>query len=76
MSSLTRQRIYFIGYNHSCEFGLGHHWVYDKLTPCTNKMISKIFSGYLYNIFTDDNLDNIWAAGTNSNGECGLRKTK
>ena len=74
--SATRKKIFFIGRNFGNEFGLGHAGPKQchELTECPNKMMSKVFCGYVYNIFTDDNLDNIWVAGRNSEGACGLSK--
>ena len=76
MSSLTTQRIYFVGHNHCCKFGLEQDMPFKELAACTNKIISKTFCGYSYNVFTDDDLDNVWVAGSNFCGQCGLKKKK
>ena len=61
--SLNTQGIFVIAFNNCVEFGIGHEMPCRKLTACPDKMISKIFCGHSYNIFTDDNLDNILATG-------------
>ena len=38
------------------------------------QMISKILFGHSYNVFTDDDLEDVWAAGANPVGQCGLTK--
>lgn len=55
--------LHFIGFNDSAEFGLGHDNVSDEFIKCPNKSITRVFRGRGFNIFTDDNLANIWTAG-------------
>ena len=65
--------MYFIGRNKFGEFGLGYEEAATgSLVKCPNKLLTKVFCGYCYNIFTDNNLDEIWCAGTNYEGECGI----
>ena len=65
-------RLYFIGYSRY-EFGLGEKSNILKLPECPNKTFNTIFCGHSYNIFSDSNeLKNVWAAGANYDGECGV----
>ena len=72
MSSHSQTKLYFIGKNDQCEFGLGHAQEVRELKECPNPSITKVFSAYAYNIFSDDNLNHLWAAGANDQGECGI----
>ena len=66
------RKLYFIGYNYSGEYGLGHNYQLTEFTLCPNKSITKVYQGRRFIFYTDDNFDNIWSAGCNLNGECGL----
>ena len=44
------------------------------LIPCPEKKVSKAFSGNEYSIYADDNYDNLWSAGYNGEGSCGVGK--
>ena len=68
MSSL----VYFIGYNSNGEFGLNHCDTLHELTPCSNKSITKIFSSNKYCIYSNDDFQQIYAAGNNTLGQCGV----
>ena len=59
--------IYFIGLNELGEFGLGHQEEVESLTKCPNELFTNVFSGDYYNIFTDDELNELWYAGANYN---------
>ena len=78
MCLLNTHRIFLIGNIRVAKFGLAYGWPrkLQQLTACPNKLISKIFCGHLYNIFTDDNLDIILATGSTVNpfDRYGLRK--
>ena len=74
MSSTSKTRIFFIGMNDKCEFGLNDASSFEQLQPCSNTSMTKIYCGYSYNIFSDDNLTNIWASGANDCGETGVGK--
>ena len=64
--------VYFIGYNSSGEFGLNHAQDWPKLTRSPHKNISKVFSSQNYTIYSNHNFKQIFAAGSNSLGECGI----
>ncbi len=68
--------MHFIGYNGYGEFGLDHKETLKKFTSCPNKEIAKVFSGNVYSIYTDDNYDNLWSAGYNARGSCGIGSNK
>ena len=75
MSASSKKSLYFIGYNNAYEFGLGHRQRIVKLHKCTFKTFKKVFCGHSYNLFTDsDKLDNLWSAGANYDGDCGVGK--
>ena len=74
--SSSEVKFYFIGLNLYGSFGLGQglikHPVLEELTECPNKLITKTFRGFAYNIFADNNFDNIFAAGYNYEEKCAL----
>ena len=39
-----------------------------------HKEISRVFSSYVYSIYTNDTMTKLWAAGSNGNGQCGVGK--
>ena len=70
---MSSSRTFFIGYNFHHDLGLISEKV-NILTPCPEKNVLKAFSGEGYSIYTDDNYENIWSAGNNSKGSCGVGK--
>ena len=71
MSTTTQPKLYFIGFNGCGEMGLGHKNKVHKLTKCKYE-ITKIYPSNQYTIFSDDNYENIWGAGYNHRGQCGV----
>eukprot|EP01084_Bolivina_argentea_P091592 164865_1 len=49
---------------------------FETLTPFTNKLIQNIFIGDDYCIYSDNNMDNIYATGNNSSGSLGIGITQ
>ena len=72
MASSKRSKIYFIGNNYGGEFGLDHVDATKEFIECPNKSITKVFGGRGFNIYSDDEFGNIWSAGDNSTGACGV----
>ena len=69
MSSL---QLFVIGYNRDHDLGINEHERVCGLTPCPEKKVSRAFSGVSYSIYTDENYDNLWSAGFNKKGSCGV----
>ena len=72
MSSDEKHIMYFIGYNLCGEFGLGHNNSSMKLIACSSKSITKVFPSEKYSIYSNDNYSQIFAAGSNRHGQCGV----
>ena len=73
LSSATKPRkLFFIGSNEYGQFGLNHKKNLDKLTECSNPVITRVFIGGDHMIFSDDEYSNIYAAGSNKYGQCSI----
>ena len=64
--------VFFIGQNENGQFGMGHCQNLKELTKCNHKCIKKVFASNGYSIFTDNDYENIWSAGWNEFGQCGV----
>ena len=66
-------KLFFIGYiGFQCnEFGFDPENPED-FSICPNKEIKRIFTSHKYCIYSDETYQNIWAAGCNDSGECGI----
>eukprot|EP01084_Bolivina_argentea_P281421 481500_1 len=71
-SSTQTTAVFFIGYNEYGEFGLNHKKNLKRLKKCTNPRIIKVFPSYKYIIYADIDYKNIWSAGHNKYGQCGV----
>ena len=71
MSAASQRKLHFIGFNGCGEMGLGHKNKVHELTKCKYP-ITKIYPSNQYTIFSDDNFENIWCAGYNHRGQCGV----
>ena len=72
MASLqSDQKVFFIGYNSFGEFGFGHDQPLRNFKQCEYP-ITRIYAGNTYSIYSDDNYENIWSAGYNAYGQCGI----
>ena len=69
---MSSSQTFVIGQNGHGELILNQFGPVHKLTPVAGKKISKAFSGNQYSIYTDDNYDNLWSAGYNHRGSCGV----
>ena len=74
--SFPQSKLYFIGYARNGEFGLGHKHSSNEFILCPNKSITKVYPGNEFIFYTDDNFDNIWCAGNNRYGQCGISNDK
>ena len=72
-ASEKQTKLFFIGYiKFQCnEFGFSTEHP-KELSLCPNKEIKRIFTSHRYCIYSDDQYQNIWAAGYNDWGECGI----
>ena len=61
-----------------CDLDFNDFYSVNISILCPEKNISKAFSGCQYSIYTaaDDNYDNIYCAGDNQKGSCGVGKTQ
>ena len=75
MSKATRLRAFFVGYNGTGQLGLGHEKNVHELTECKYP-ITEIHAGSRYIFYNDENYKNIWCAGWNSEGQCGMGQTE
>ena len=71
---MSSSQMFVIGLNKYGDLGISQsdNVQLNILTPCQEQKISKAFSGSEYSIYTDDNYDNIWSAGGNHYGSCGI----
>ena len=68
--------MFVVGYNGNGDLGLDECETAHTLIPCPENKIAKAFSGRLYSIYADHNYDNLWSAGHNTFGSCGVGKRK
>ena len=71
MSKATRLQAFFIGFNGTGQLGLGHRRKIHKLAECKYP-ITEIHPGCGYIFYNDKNYENIWCAGRNIEGQCGI----
>ena len=74
VSARNKSRVFVIGSNLFCTFGLGHSTPIRKLTEIKDiDRICNIYSSYSYTIYSDDDYKNIWSVGRNTHGQCGRK---
>eukprot|EP01084_Bolivina_argentea_P149255 260750_1 len=67
-------KVFFIGRNCCGQFGLG--WMHSnqirEITQCRESRINKVFPSSQHIIYADNGYKNIWGAGRNDYGQCGV----
>ena len=71
---MSQIAVFFIGQNEASEFGLSHTNLLTKFQECPNNSITKVFASNDFNIFSDNDYKQIWSAGFNRYGQCGVGK--
>ena len=75
--SSKKEVLFLIGSNDAGEFGfVTNEKSVKDLVKCPNESICRVFSSDGYSIYANKNCSQLWAAGGNSNGQCGVGANK
>ena len=72
MSSSRQRKVFFIGSNRTYrrgESGRGQTNSLKQFTLVPNKSITRVYPFTVYSLYTDDTLQDIWSAGSTSQGQ-------